>query len=98
MGGPRGRQILRREHVLMAFRHIEQWDKLLTEAGTECVRALRTKTERMSFEDMNRLVLRRTAELRRRKSAKVKPAALGPLMTSPVSPRWKVANYAVGSN
>ena len=65
---PRGRQLRREEHVVLAFTNIAEWQEMLTAGDTTvCVRALRTKNEVLTLARASELAERRVRALRARK-------------------------------
>jgi predicted nuclease of predicted toxin-antitoxin system len=70
---PRGRQLRREEHVVLAFTNIAQWQELLLQADAQvCVRALRTKNEVLTLERAFTLAERRVRALRARKRSRAR--------------------------
>lgn len=68
---PRGRQFRRSEMVLICFREIAVWERLLAEGdGPMCVRALRTKSEALTLERAAELVHQRMRRLATRQRAR----------------------------
>lgn len=71
---PRGRQLRREEHVVLAFTNIVEWQRLLHQAGAPvCVRAMRTKNEVLTLERASALAERRVRALRARRRRRARP-------------------------
>lgn len=78
---PRGRQLRRTEFVPLVFGRVEDWQKLLAEAGEPiCVHVLRTKTEVLTLERAKHLVLQRMRRLRSRKRPAPRRTPSGPTL------------------
>jgi predicted nuclease of predicted toxin-antitoxin system len=79
---PRGRQLARREQVLLAFVQIDEWQAILEAGQPNCVRAMRSKCIAIESAEAARLATQRLDALQRRKRtparAKVRP--LGELL------------------
>lgn len=81
---PHGRNFTRDEMVVLVFQAAHMWEQMLQGAsGPVCIRALRTKNERLSVEKAVHLVKQRMKRLAARKRAAPKPAPLGSLFDSP---------------
>ena len=81
---PHGRKITRDEMVVLVFQAAHVWEEMLQGAtGPVCIRALRTKNERLSVESSIRLVEQRMKRLAAKKRAAGKPKPLGSLFDSP---------------
>ena len=77
---PRGRQFRTTEFVPLVFTRVEEWERLLTEAGEPvCIHVLRTKSEVLSLERARHLVVQRMRRLRARKRSHPKKVEPGPL-------------------
>jgi hypothetical protein len=78
---PRSRQYSRLEQVLIALTQIEQWEALLSDDPSNCVRAMRTKCLAIEAAEAARLANQRMRELRRRKARESsKPGPVGTLL------------------
>jgi hypothetical protein len=65
---PRGRQFRRTEFVPLVFGRVEEWQQLLSDAdGPICVHVLRTKTDVLTLERAQQLVIQRMRRLQARK-------------------------------
>lgn len=71
---PRGRQLRLAEQVVLVFTQIERWERLLDEDGGACVRALRTRCDRIEPEEAVRLARQRMVSLERRRRRRATPA------------------------
>ena len=75
---PRGRQLRRTELVPLVFTRVEDWQRLLADAGDPvCIHVLRTKTEVLALERAQHLVIQRMRRLAARKRARAKRPAMG---------------------
>lgn len=80
---PRGRKITRDEMVVLVFTAVREWEAMLQSAtGPACIRALRTKNERLSVERAAHLVEQRMKRIAAKKRRGPKPKPLGPLLES----------------
>lgn len=66
----RGVQLTREAQVLLVFKQISEWERLLEAQPPTCVRALRTKCKAVTGAEAARIVAARTREIRRRKNKK----------------------------
>lgn len=69
---PRGRKLGLEEQVLLVFTQIATWEEILSESRDGCVRARRTKCERITGAEAARLATRRMRELERRKRVRAR--------------------------
>lgn len=73
---PRGRQLLREDFVVLAFKNISNWAKDFQNAdGPVCLQAMRTKSTTLELDEAGRLVRNRMIRLslRKARSKKFKP-------------------------
>lgn len=76
---PRGRQFRRTEFVALAFGRVEEWQELLAIADSPtCLHVLRTKTEVLTLERAQHLVVQRMRRLSARKRSRARKEAPGP--------------------
>ncbi len=78
---PRGRQFRRAEFVALAFGRVEEWQEALAASdGPTCIHVLRTKTEVLTLDRAQHLVVERMRRLRARKRSQTrKPPSGQPL-------------------
>ena len=70
--------------AVLVFQAAHVWEEMLQSAsGPVCIRALRTKNERLSVERAVRLVEQRMKRLAAKKRAAAKPKPLGSLFEPP---------------
>lgn len=80
---PRGKKLYREQQVLLVLAQIRRWQELLDESAGQCVRALRTKCERIDSAEAARLAKQRMRSLeRKRRKSPGRPRPLGALLGS----------------
>lgn len=81
---PRGRQLKLTEFVPLVFARVEEWEQLLTDAENPiCIHVLRTKTEVLTLERAQHLVIQRMRWLRARKRSRRRKQDPGPTLSAP---------------
>ncbi len=77
---PRGSQLNVIDQTLLVFRQIQKWESILGSDETSCVRAMRTKCERIDPAEATRLAGQRMKAIHKRRRAR-RQIPLGPLVS-----------------
>jgi predicted nuclease of predicted toxin-antitoxin system len=77
---PRGSHLSGIDQTLLVLRQVQEWESILSNDATSCVRAMRTKCSRIEPAEAARLAGQRMKALQKRKRTK-RPSPLGPMVS-----------------